>query len=488
MTATPQAEPGISDELLYKKLGFKPHSSGQSEYLYSTTRFNIPCCGRRYGKSQVAGHRMTHKSFVPDSINWIIGTSYRIGEKEFRVVWNDYQELGILKYCRKAYSQHQGDMYIRTPWNSLILVVSADNQDSLLGEGLSHAILCESARHDRSIWEQYIEPALSDLKGTCDFPSTPKGYNWYHGLWMLGQESAIFNNQFNAGKKQLTAYRSWQFPTWENTVRFPGGFEDPEIQRVYQVVSSHWFRQEYGAEFTAMTGSIYEEFREDKHVIQAADYDFHPDWPNYLAFDYGFANPFVCLDIQVDPATDTAYVWREYYETQRSTMEHGWALVNRESPPGYHVDGMWGDPRGADEAATLAQIIGYVAFEDVRWKRAVEQIKRMLKHDPPKLLVTTACPNLVRQMLKLHVKEQGKNTKFDLQEQTGDGNIQHKVDDHAADALRYFIGPYFVAGADSHITDIYGENYKGSESEDFFTLNTQVVMDDVFTVGNPFGV
>ena len=99
---------------------------------------------------------MTFKSFIPESINWIIGTSYRIGEKEFRVVWNDYQELGMLKYCRKAYSQHQGDMYIRTPWNALILVVSADNQDSLLGEGLSHAILCESARHDRSIWEQQI--------------------------------------------------------------------------------------------------------------------------------------------------------------------------------------------------------------------------------------------------------------------------------------------------------------------------------------------
>jgi hypothetical protein len=433
---------------------------------------------------------MTYKSFVPDSINWIIGTSYRIGEKEFRVVWEDYTKLGILKYCRKAYSQHQGDMYIRTPWNALILVVSADNQDSLLGEGLSHAILCESARHDRSIWEQHIEPALSDLHGSCDFPSTPRGYNWYHGLWMLGEESSIFNGRFD-GPKQLSAYKSWQFPTWENTARFPGGYEDPEIQRVRNVVSKHWFDQEYGAQFTSMTGAIYEEFREDKHVIQASQYEFNPDWPNYLAFDYGFANPFVCLDIQVDPTNDRVYVWREYYETQRSTMDHGWALKNRsinsENPPGYHVDGMWGDPRGADEAATLASIIGWVASEDVRWKLSVEQIKRMLKQQPPLLLITTACPNLIRQMNKLHVKEQGRNTKFDLQEQTGDGNIQHKVDDHAADALRYFIGPFYVAGADSHLTDIYGANYKGSESEDFFKLNTKVTMDDVFTIGNPYG-
>ena len=451
---------------------------------------------------------MTFKSFVPDSINWIVGTSYRIGEKEFRVVWNDYQQLGLLKYCKKAYSQHQGDMYIRTPWNALILVVSADNQDSLLGEGLSHAILSESARHDRSIWEQHIEPALSDLKGSCDFPSTPKGYNWYHGMWMLGQQSEIYRTNITStdttgttgvpvssysGPKvvqQLEAYRSWQFPTWENLARFPGGYEDPEIQRVMAVVSKHWFLQEYGAQFTSMTGAIYEEFMETVHVIQAADYEFNPDWPNFMTFDYGFANPFVALDIQVDPETETTYVWREYYETQRSTMDHAHALLERANgvnPPGYHVDSMWGDPRGADEEATLSQLIGFVGSEDVRWKRSVECIKRMLKQRPPKLLFTTACPNLIRQMNKLHVKEQGKNTKFDLQEQTGDGNIQHKVDDHAADALRYFIGPYFVNGADSHLTDIYGESYHGSESEDFFKLNTQVHLgEDTFSIAKAF--
>jgi hypothetical protein len=250
------------------------------------------------------------------------------------------------------------------------------------------------------------------------------------------------------------------------------------------VVSKHWFDQEYGAQFTSMTGQIYEEFRETKHVIQQGDYTFQPDWPNYLAFDYGFANPFVCLDIQVDHNTTppTAYVWREYYETQRSTMDHAYYLLERENPPGYHVDGMWGDPRGADEAATLSQIMGFVGFEDIRWKRAVEILKRMLRAEPPAIYFTTGCKNLIRQMNKLHVKEQGKNTKFDLQEQTGDGNIQHKVDDHAADALRYFIGPYFVGGGDSHLTDIYGENYKGSESEDFFKLNTQISLgEDIFS-------
>jgi hypothetical protein len=440
---------------------------------------------------------MTYKSFVPDSFNWIVGTSYRIGEKEFRVVWSDYQKLDLLRYCKKAYSQHQGDMYIRTPWNATVLVVSADNPDSLLGEGLSHVIMSEAAKHNRATWEQYIEPALSDLRGSCDFPSTPQGFNWYHGLYMLGQLHTIAppvlvgqvdkdgNAAVSPEHQKLYAdaqdYRSWQFPTWENSVRFPGGIDDPEIQRVERTVSPIWFDQEYGAKFTALTGSIYEEWNEKTHVIQDDEYEYNPGWTNHLTFDYGFGNPFCALDIQVGIESDgqpAAIVWREYYVSNRSTLDHAYYLRDRQNPEGYTIDSCWGDPRGADEAAILGQVFRFPASQDVRWKMAVEQIKRMLANKPkPKLRVHKSCTNLIRQMGNLHVKEMGKNAKYDLNELSGDGNIQHKVDDHAVDALRYFIGPWFVDGAGTSVADIYGEMYTGSESEDFFTLNTSMTLD-----------
>ena len=448
---------------------------------------------------------MTYKSFIPDSWNWIVGTSYRIGEKEFRVVWNDYQKLDLLRYCKKAYSQHQGDMYIKTPWGSTVMVVSADNPDSLLGEGLSHVIMSEAAKHNRATWEQYIEPALSDLRGSCDFPSTPQGFNWFHGLYMLGQLHTIAppstpgangTGTVSAENQKIyndsQDYRSWQFPTWENSVRYPGGFKDPEIQRVKRTVSPVWFDQEYGAKFTALTGSIYEEWSEDKHVYgheeDSLDERYNPALTNHLTFDYGFNNPFVGLDIQVGLGRDGlpyAHVWREYYMPHKSTLEHGLYLRDRENPRGYTIDSCWGDPRGADEAAILGQVFRFPASQDVRWKLSVEQIKRMLSATPPKLKVHKSCTNTIRQMNNLHVKEMGKNAKYDLNELSGDGNIQHKVDDHAADALRYFIGPWFVDGAGTSVADIYGEMYQGSESEDFFTLNSSMSLtgrDDIFSL------
>jgi hypothetical protein len=84
-----------------------------------------------------------------------------------------------------------------------------------------------------------------------------------------------------------------------------------------------------------------------------------------------------------------------------------------------------------------------------------------------KLIISPQCPNLIRQMAQLHVKPASRHTIQDLQELQGDGNIQHKVDDHAADALRYFVGPHFVSGAGSHLSDVYGEEYQNSESADF---------------------
>jgi hypothetical protein len=457
--AQPQAEPGIDIVSLFKKLGFEPHSSAQWDYCLSRTRFNVPCCGRRWGKTIATGHRFTYKTFVPESYNWIIAPKYSLGEKEFRIVWEDYEKLGILPYCRKSYSIKQGDMRIKTPWDSVTQVVSAEKPDSLLGEGLSHAVMSEAAQHNRRTWEQYIEPALSDLIGTCDFPSTPKGFNWYHGLWLLGQDSS------------QKRYKSWSFPTWTNPVRYPNGEENEEIQRIKQTTSKSYFDQEYGAAFTSMAGAIYDEWDPTVHVKEIT---FNPNLPNFLAFDYGFVNPFCCLDIQVG-VDDTVYVWREYYGRYISTFEHGQAIKQREQPPGYHIDAMWGDPRGPDEAATLALIIGYVDSVDVGWKASIEQIKRMLKLGPdgfPKLYISPNCPNLIRQMGTLRVKETKRASDIDLPEHTGDGNIQHKVDDHAADALRYFIGPYFVLGANSHLSDIYGEEYTGSESDEFFKLHS----------------
>lgn len=270
-----RTDPVVDRATLFEHVGYKPHSDAQQQFHDSKARFRTPCCGRRFGKSQMVGHDLTAYSFTPDSIYWIVGPTYKLAEKEFRVVYKDLEKMGVLKKSKKSYNVKQGDMRIQTPWNCIIECVSAERPESLLGEGLSGAVMSEAARHLLSTWEQYIEPALSDLLGWADFPSTPRGFNWFKGLYDLGQ----LRNEAD--------YDSWRYPTWLNSVRYPGGFDmkclhprrpngeyvckcNKELIRIQRVASEQYFRQEYAADFTAYEGMIYPDFDERIHVIDIA--------------------------------------------------------------------------------------------------------------------------------------------------------------------------------------------------------------------------
>lgn len=460
MAAKAKTRSNINKDALFKKIEYTPHSLGQRAFHTSNARFRIPCCGRRYGKSFMAGHELTEKMFVPESINWIVAPKYVLGEKEFRVVHKDFKKLDLLDRCTTHYNVDQGRMDIHFhDLDSFLQVKSAERPDSLVGEGIDHVCMSEAAKHRRSTWEMYIRPALQDKRGTADFPSTPQGFNWYKGLFDLGIHD------------DYPDYKAWRFPSWENKIVFPGGKDDPEILAVRQEVSEMFFEQEIGAEFTSFVGQIYPEFNDNIHI---KEFPYRPEWKNWWALDFGYVDPFVCLDIMIDPA-DRIWVWREYQVSYKATGEHGIILKNRENPDQFHVDAIAADPRGADEIATLAWVLGSMLANSVGWTMGIEQIKRALKvrdDGTPGLIIHPRCVDLIRQMKNLR----GKNQKEERNAPEG----QHDYDDHGPDALRYFFNEYFIMGGNSSIKDLYDVPYSGSEAESFFTYESGINLNMVF--------
>lgn len=450
-------QPNIDKYTLFERIGYKPHSDAQWEIHNATERFLIACCGRRFGKSQSFGHEMTTNLFIPDTMWWIVGPTYKLGEKEFRVVHDDLKKLKILGECPTVnYNVNQGQMRIVTPFNSTIEVVSAEKPDSLVGEGLDGVIMSEAAKHKMSTWQMYIEPALSDKRGSAFFPSTPQGFNWYKGLYELGQHP------------DTPDYKSWRFPTWYNTAMYPGGYDDPELVRIRGTVSKQYWDQEYAAEFTSFEGQIYPEFDENVHVRHI---EYNKSWKNFWTFDFGFTDPFCCYDIMID-SSDNAYIWREYQVSHMSTWAHGHVLKNRENPEGFHVDCMYGDPRGADEIATLQLVLGYVYSEPVGWSLGVEAIKRSLEpyEGPPKLFIDPSCHHLIRQLKNLR-KREGRE---DHNERPG----QHDYDDHGPDAIRYFFNHYYVLGHNLSLESVYNGRYADTEAAGFFTYSSGIALGD----------
>jgi len=438
----------LDREAFFEKIGYTPLPK-QVLYHQSKARFRFPCCGRRFGKSTMAGKDLEPKLFVPDCRYWIVGPTYDLGEKEFRVIWDDLivgLGLGKDKRIKKAYSKNTGSMWISFPWNTHLEVRSADHPESLVGDALDGVIMSEAAKHRPDTFERFIRPSLSDRRGFADFPTTPEGYNWFYQMWTLGQ------------RPDLDDYESWRFPSWENTVLFPGGRDDPEIQLIEKTTAPEWFMQEIGADFASFVGKIYGEWDEYEHVTEV---QFNPAWPNYMAFDWGFTNPLAAIEFQVSP-WDEIYVWREHYLPYTRLERHIDMLKTRDQPVGYHLDMAFGDAADPEAAETVSiELVPCMAMPEAKenWREGVDLVKGFLRQREsgetdeygaplykPAFYVDHSCVNVIREF-----------NNYRAPATHGDKNVREAAqawDDHALDAIRYGLMHLFRLGARHHLADV----------------------------------
>jgi len=71
-------------------------------------------------------------------------------------------------------------------------------------------------------------------------------------------------------------------------------------------------------------GVVYDEFRDDLHVIDP--FDIPLEWKRYRAIDFGYSNPFVCQWWAMDH-DGRLYLYREMYMSQRTVKVHS-AQIN----------------------------------------------------------------------------------------------------------------------------------------------------------------
>lgn len=470
----------ISKQAFFKKLGYKPHD-GQILFHSSMARFRFANCGRRFGKSTMAARDLEPRLFVPNQNFWIVAPTYDLGEKEFRVIWQDLildQKLGQDKRIRKSYSKKQGNMYIKFPWNTIVEVRSADHPENLVGDALDHVIMSEAAKHKQDTWERFIRPALADKRGTADFPTTPEGYNWLYDEWLHGLD------------KNFHDYASWRFPSWYNLEVFPGGENDPEIIKLRQSMSKESFIQEIGADFGSFSGKIYGDW---DSAVNVANHTFNPAWKNYMAFDWGFTNPLAAIEFQVSP-DDKIYVWREHYLSYTRLETHIELLKRRDNPPGYHLDMAFGDAADPEAAQTVSvSYIPCLALPEAKtnWRQGIDLVSKFISREcaqdefggpiyEPALFVDPSCTNTIKEFnnYKAPPGINGKNAQ----------EIGYKQDDHAMDALRYGLVHIYELGANRHLSEVYDgastaavASYTPMDRNSGFSISSGPSSDSFFT-------
>lgn len=374
-------------------------------------------------------------------------------------MWNDLmigQKLREDKRVNANFSIKGGDMHIEFPWGSRVEVRSAQYEDTLVGEGLNWAIMAEAAKLRPTVWDKAIRPALSDKRGGADFVTTPEGKNWLYRLWRKGKKNL---EDYNPNGW----YESWRFPSWVNREVYPLGENDPEILEMKESTLEEWFQQEIAADFTAVVGKIFSEFDESLHVRR---HEFHPDWPNYIAFDWGFANPLAAVEFQVSPQ-DTIHVWREHYHSYKTLEWHIETIKNRINPDGYRLDAAFGDAADPEAVEYVSRHLAYCqADPDSKlWLTGIRLMKRFLKPEQqseadadengvpiltPRYFVDPSCPEHINELSEYKTKE-----KVGPDEFKGAGVVASGIPDHTLDAVRYALMHLYEIGVQHHLDEVY---------------------------------
>jgi hypothetical protein len=468
----------IAELPLYDKIGWRPHD-GQRTVILSPARNRVVPAGRRWGKSEVGGHKLFQealntrlvKSMLEDLGKrrefWIIGPSYTDSEKEFRILWNELEAAGLKDYFDRPGSYNDptgGSMHVSL-WDGRFQVhaKSEKHPDSLVGEGLSGAVLAEAAKLKARTWNKLIRPTLADFNGWSLMTSTPEGKNWFYEMWRRGQDPT---------RPDWASFRS---PSWMNPYVYPQGasddaiillrraitagrildatlFEevgvDPEIGELVGDLTEEAFNQEIAALFTEFVGRVFKTFDEDLHV---GDFKYNPRWQTYAATDAGFTNPSVYLLIQVDPFGERIVVLDEVYQEGLTADEFADLVAARGLAPG-GVLRLYPDPADPAFAKTLSDRLRIPLGKGTggELRHRLDAIRAALKerntHLPdghtdryPRLMFDRKCTRTIADML---------NYRYPEKRQQVDTNAPEnpmKKDDHGPEALGRFFAGHFGA-------------------------------------------
>ncbi len=151
----------------------------QREVAKSTARYIVLCAGRRWGKT-LLGAVLCMRTALNGGRAWWVAPSYPMS----RVGWRALVRIASqIPYA----TIYRGDRHIDLLGGE-IWVRSADDPQSLRGDGLDYVVLDEAAYMREEAWSQALRPALADRQGRALLISTPNGLNWYHDLYMRAQE------------------------------------------------------------------------------------------------------------------------------------------------------------------------------------------------------------------------------------------------------------------------------------------------------------
>ena len=367
-------------EYLYDKVGFTP-TDEQLPILESPYRFNLVAGGEQAGKSMVASKYLLGRFMETEEpgLYWLVAADYERTRAEFEYLVQDFATLGILKQASKRVDPG----YIVLADGTRIETKSAKDPRTLAMRA-PHGILgCEASQLDMETFFR--------LRGRC---APKRGWMFLSGTFegSLGWYPQMFTAWAAGADPEARAY---SLPSWTNKYLYPGGREDPEIQRLKEVASDDFYMERIEGKPSPPKGLVFTEFRPDQHVV---DVEYVPDVSVHLWMDPGYAGGYAVEVVQVQG--EQIQVIDEIYEVGLVTDEIIDIAKSRPWWPDVKfgvidIAGNQHQAMAAPAEVWLEQAGLYLSSQKVKINEGTERLKGWLKIDPrthaPRIVFSPKC-------------------------------------------------------------------------------------------------
>ena len=367
-------------DYLYDKVGFTP-TDEQVAILESPYRFNLVAGGEQAGKSMVASKYLLGRFMETEEpgLYWLVAADYERTRAEFEYLVQDFATLGILKQASKRVDPG----YIVLADGTRIETKSAKDPRTLAMRA-PHGILgCEASQLDMETFFR--------LRGRC---APKRGWMFLAGTFegSLGWYPQMYTAWAAGADPEAKAY---SLPSWTNKYLYPGGREDPEIQRLKEVASDDFYMERIEGKPSPPKGLVFTEFRPDAHVV---DVEYVPDVPVHLWMDPGYAGGYAVEVVQVQG--EQIQVIDEIYEVGLVTDEIIDIAKSRPWWPDVKfgvidIAGNQHQAMAAPAEVWLQQAGLYLSSQKVKINEGTERLKGWLKIDPrthaPRIVFSPKC-------------------------------------------------------------------------------------------------
>lgn len=242
-------------------LKYKPRD-WQRQCHMDMRRFTVLALHRRAGKTELSLMQLINAAleFKLELGFFVYVAPYLKQAKA--IAWARLKQKMVPLEMMSAVEVNESELSVRFKHNGAVIrVLGGDNPDALRGVRLDGCVIDEVAQVKPEVWNDIIQPALSDRKGFALFIGTPSGVNLFSELFYKAQ-----------------TLNDWHSALW--TVYDTDALDPEEVERLRRDMNETSFAREYLCDFSAAGDdqliSVAEVEDAMRRIYKAADIQYSP--------------------------------------------------------------------------------------------------------------------------------------------------------------------------------------------------------------------